>query len=254
MSIRAPILYYFPGLKTIPAEFADRERSRAGGNPHGPDDARGAMMSPGSGSVVYEPARQHWEKVREDLWIGIDQDFDPGEFAIDRKNRATPITLGDGRSWSMPCLNPISPRVSLPTCDKLLMGEWARVVRPGHTELVEHCQNLIGTLAESTVSESTITIETEVCRPLIAAALAYHYDLTLLELSCIGIFAHEIYWGAIAIITDFDAIQAAAAGAAMEAGEGLNPTDGEQDSSPTSHGELDTPSPTNTTPASSTST
>jgi len=253
MSIRAPLIYYFPAGIKIPAEFAGRERSRASGRPNGPDDARGTMISPGSGIVKYDPDHQHWDQVRDDLWIGVDDDFDPNAFAIARPHsRSTPLTMGDGRPWRLPTLNPISPRVSLPTCDKLLAGEWTRVVRPGHSSLTDHCQTILDTLVANMVDDQTITIQTEVCRPLIAAALAYYYDLTLLEMSCIGLFAHDIYWNALAIITDFDAIQAAAAAHIAEASEGANPTDGQAATSDTEPGAKDTP-PT-TPPPSSTST
>lgn len=256
MSIRAPLIYYFPGTAenpspAVPAEFADRERSRASGRPHGPDKGRGTMISPGSGIVKFDPDHQDWDQVSDTVWIGVDRELIPEEFATSVKAaRYTSLTLGDGRLWRIPTLNPISPRISLPTCDKLLQGEWQRVVRPGYSSLTDHCSAILDSLVANTVGDQ-ISIQTEECRPLIAAALAYFYDLTLLEMSSIGLFAHDIYWDAIAIITDFDAIQAAAR-AQMEAGEGPNPTDGEPDSSPTKHGEPDTPPTTN--PPSSTST
>jgi len=250
--MHALILYHFPGQQEVPPDFAaeypDRftKYRRAGGPVKAVAPKPGLLIAPGStGPIIgYDPERQTWEEVQPGVWIGIDRDFSTDAFLIpDITGAYVPITLGDGRTWRMPILNPLSPNISLPTCDKLLMGQWKSVVKPAHTPLADKCQDLIAhfTTAIAAKEGQQITIETDLCRPIIAAALSYFYDLTLLELSTLGIFSADIYWEAFAIIVDFNAVMSALQGSQAEASGELNPTDGEPATSPTDSGETDAP-------------
>jgi hypothetical protein len=158
--------------------------------------------------------------------------------------------MGDGRQWSIPILNPRSPQFSLPCCDKLLMGEWQRVTKPRYAGLVNHCEALIGhiTDAVSRQDETGMTVDDDVCRPIIAAAISHYYHLTLAELSTIGIFSPEVYMGAIAAIIDLEQVMAALRGARQEASGELNPTDGVDALSIIDAGEQEDAPATATTP------
>jgi hypothetical protein len=267
----APILYHFPGLQKpqqIPDAYQERlcgkraKPSRAGGIPQGPSKKTGLLVCPisNAGHIGYFPERQTWDEVEEGVWIGIDRDFSPADFRNgETLNWYHTITMGDDREWAIPILNPDSPNLSLPTCDKLLMGEWHTVVKPPYTHLVSKCQEIIGHISEAVANQDDtgLTIDDTVARPIIAAAICHYYTLTFQELSCIGIFAPNAYFPAIAAIIDLEAVAAAIKGARMEAGGELNPTDGPLASSLIPAGDADQDSPDttpSTNPPSSTST
>ena len=213
----APIVYWFPGVKSVPdaykARFTDpvtgNDKFSAARDAKGPvDGERGIMISPFDGCVVmYNEDRQRWDEIEEGVWLGADCEAEPEAFRLDTDFSGVAVKMADGHYWELPIANPLVGTCSLPLWHRLNKHrQWEVEVQAEYRELSQRAadisQELIRQLAET--GSPNVELDDDRLRGIIVDALKLNYNITLEELSALRVFSPDTYWPALSAILDWD--------------------------------------------------
>lgn len=214
----APVLYWFPGQRTVPDEYQHRFRDPATGRDRftaardsaGPvDDARGMLIAPRDNVFLrFQPDRQRWDEIGEGVWIGADTGATPDDFARPEGLYAgTYVTLADGNDWCLPVANPMVKTCTLPVWHRLnKRKQWEAELKNAYRDLGQRAAD-ISTELISQVTEtgsSQVDVDDDQLRRVLVDALRVNYDITEEELSVLRVFSPEVYWPALSAIIDWE--------------------------------------------------
>lgn len=242
-AVPSPLLYYFPGLRSVPGELQHRfANCTMAKNSPGPDGNRGLLASPFSNVyLAYDKSSQRWDRIGN-YYVGCTRQIDPD--ILERKNArgGHRVKLADGNEWVIPVANPNARRCVLPFWD--VLNPERKFEKRIHDEFLELSNRALEIAHKVTDSlkkegESSVQIDDDDLRATLADALMINYDVTLEELSVLRVFSPDIYWPAINALIDGEQLLAVFAELIEGAANGTSPLSDAPDTGNMSDGDVD---------------
>lgn len=162
----------------------------------------------------YLPDRQTWHPIAaSDCWLGFVTDSPPTADDLARSfplpHPGPAITLGDGRTWSIPCCLD-QRQVMVPTS----AGSWTKEPRPRWPELYAMASPLLDELEAAMKLEVTadkpLTIDESAATSFIVELLTINYRLTAGLIGALGLIDDDQLPKLVAVATDYARLMALA--------------------------------------------